>query len=174
MPYPRDADYVGAKGGLFDLSEDAKKLMGGNPSACSAFIYLFRRFGYPKFGWDGLKHLIQYQISTPMEGVALIVEPAVAGGGTFGYMLREDIDQACMDEDHKPWKDRPDDSIMKQVHTALCAAITDLLRPVYVRDVMLNISGFVGWNATTNDDDAIKYAPGSGCGVGDRLEVRDP
>ena len=256
MPYPRDADYVGAKGGLFDMSDDAEKLI-GTPNAGDTFIYLFRRFGYPKFGWDGFKHLIQYHITTPMAGVALTVEPDVPGGGTFGYMLREDISEACDDEDNKPWKDRyerfeawaikehgietmhiyfepdqdklkrvwqtwaadkddadfadvkaartafyedqanitnelseeyleiephpeiipledrTDGSIMKQCHTALCAAIMDLLRPVYVRDVMINISGFVGWNATTNDDDAVKYAPGSGSGVGDRLEAQD-
>ena len=252
MPYPPDADYEGAKSGLFDPSTDAEKLI-GTPNAGDTFIYLFRRFGYPRFGWDGLKHLIQYQITTPMEGVLLIVEPAAAGGGTFGYMLREDINQACVEEERKPYEDwterfeawamkehgieiirmfdpdndklnrmwqvwgadkqdrdfasesdaynaffadqeairvkcvkayseivpfpkplpledRIDESIMKQVHTALCAAIMDLQRPVYVRDVMLNISGFVGWNATTNDDDAVKYAPGSGSGVGDRLE----
>ena len=254
MPYPRDTDYHGAKGGLFDLSEDAEKLI-GTPNAGSAFIYLFRRFGYPCFGWDGRKQLVQYIITTPMDGVGLTVEPDVTGGGTFGYLLRADTDQACNDEYDKPWKDRYerfeawaietkgietmhiylepdqdklkrvwqtwaadkddgdfadvkaartafyeeqakittdlldvyyqeiephpeiipledriDESIMKQVHTALCAAIMDLQRPVYVRDVMLNISGFVGWNATTNDDDAVKYAPGSGSGVGDRLE----
>ena len=254
MPYPRDADYEGAKSGLFDPSTDAEKLI-GTPNAGSAFIYLFRRFGYPKFGWDRYKQLVKYLITTPMEGVLLIVEPDVTGGGTFGYVLQEDISEACVEEDNKPWKDRyerfeawaikehgietmhiylepdqdklkrvwqtwaadkddgdfddekairkafyddqakitedllavyyheidprptiipledrPDGSIMKQCHTALCAAIMDLQRPVYVRDVMLNISGFVGWNATTNDDDAVKYAPGSGSGVGDRLE----
>jgi len=253
IPYPLDADYEGAKSGLFDPSEYAEKLI-GKPTAGDTLLYLFRRFGCPKFGWDGLKHLIQYQITTPMAGVILVVEPAVAGGGTFGYMLREDIDQACEDEERKPhedrqkrfeawamkehgieiirifdqdnnklnrmWQvwgadkqdidfedqhamhraffndqevirvkytqiygeiapypaptplaDRPDDSIMKQCHTALCAAIMDLLRPVAVRGVLLNILGFVGWNKLMTEVDIIEYAPCSGCGVGDELEV---
>jgi len=254
MPYPLDADYIGAKGGFFDPSEDAENLI-GTPNAGDTFIYLFRRFGYPKFGWDDYKQLTQYLITTPMPGVSLIVEPDVTGGGTFGYMLREDIDQACEAEDHKPWKDRyerfeawaikehgietmhiylepdqdklkrvfetwaadkddadfkddeeirkafyedqakitndllelymeiephpeiipledrPDDSIMKQAHTALCAAITDLLRPVHVRDVMINIMGRVVWDEVLNQDkDSVKCAHGSGCGVGDKLE----
>ena len=252
--YPKDADYIGAKGGFFDPSEDAEKLI-GNLSAGDTFIYLFRRFGYPRFGWDGYKKLVQYCILTPMAGVVLIVEPDVPGGGTFGYMLREDIDKACDDEDHKPWKDRyerfeawaietkgietmhiylepdqdklkrifetwaadkddadfkddeeirkafyedpanitnelseeyleiephpeiipladrPDDSIMKQCHTAICVAITDLLRPVHVRDVMLNIKGVVAWDEVLNQDkDSVKCAYGSGCGVGDELD----
>jgi len=252
MPYPRDADYIGAKGGIFDLSTDAEKLI-GTPNAGDTFMYLFRRFSYPRFGWDGYKKLVQYCITTPMAGVVLMVEPDVTGSGTFGYMLRKDIDQACRDEDHNPWKDRyerfeawaitkgietihiyyepdqdklkrvfktwaadkadedwqddkevlkefygdqakitndlqelyleiephpkiiplkdrPDESVMKQCHTALCDAITDMLRPVHVRDVMINILGFVSWNATTDDADAVKYAPDSGCGVGDELD----
>ena len=258
MPYPHDADYVGAKGGFFDLDEDAEKLMNGNPPAGHVFMYLFRRFGYPRFGWDGRKQLIQYHITTPMDGVGMTVEPDVTGGGTFGYTLRKDIDQACEDEDNKPWKDRyerfeawaietkgietmhiyyepdhdklkrvfetwaadkddadfkddeeirkafyadqakitddmlglyyheiephpkiipladrPGGSIIKQVHAASCAAIMDLLRPVYVRDVALNIAGFVGWSEWMKEDDIVKYAPYSGCGVGDKLEAKD-
>lgn len=253
LPYPLDADYHGAKAGIFDLDDDIQGNFGGDPPAGIVFMYLFRRFGYPRFGWDGLKKLTQYHITTPMAGVALTVEPNVTGGGTFGYMLREDIDQACTEEDRKPnmdwfkrcvtwtiesygieiiqtfetdpdtlnrvfnaWgadkeeddfkdkdhirtafyddqsklffkytdmyaeleprpkptriEDRPDDSIIKQCHTALCTAIKDLLRPVYVRDVMFNIRGFIGWKELINDDDAVKYAAVSGCGVGDELE----
>jgi hypothetical protein len=252
LPHPRDADYYGAKAGLFDLNEYIQGDFGGDPPAGIAFMYLFRRFGYPRFGWDGHKKLTQYHITTPMAGVVLTVEPNVTGGGTFGYMLREDINQKCEAEERKPYEnwteqfeawvlevhgieiirmfeqnndklnrmwnvwgadkedrdftserdahnaffidqeairvkyvemykeitpfpkqisleDRPDESIMKQCNVALCAAIQDLLRPVYVRDVMLNIRGFIGWNELTNDDDAVKYAAGSGCGVGDKF-----
>jgi len=254
LPYPRDADYHGAKGGIFDPDEDAEKII-GKLNAGDTFIYLFRRFGYPRFGWDGLKHLTVYHITTPMPGVLLTVEPDVTGDGTFGYMLREDIDQACMEEEQKPYRDwyrqceawvlekkgieiiqtfeqdnnklqrvwkawaaahaandfkdqkeaetafyeeqatlqieytdryasihprprmpsienRPDDSIIKQCHTALCDTIRDLLRPVHVRDVMISIKGKVVWDEVLNQDrDAVKCATGSGCGVGDKMEV---
>lgn len=254
MSYPRDADYDGAKVGISDLQADQ---LIGELDAGDTFIYLFRRFGYPRFGWDGFKKLVQYHITTPMPGVVLTVEPAVAGGGTFGYMLREDIhracmeeDRACMEEDRKPhrewyrrceawalekkgielvshceqdddklqrvwrawataheanefedqkgaenmfWVDqadlrseytdryssihprprlprienRPDGSIVKQCHAALCAAITDLLRPVQLRDVMINIQGRVMWSEVVSpDSDLVKCAAGSGRGVG--------
>ena len=251
LPYPRDGDYYGAKMGLFDLSEDTEKIV-GKLNAGNTFMYLFRRFGYPFFGWDGYKKLVQYAITTPMPGVILTVEPNVTGGGTFGYMLREGIDKACEAEERKPWQDqykrfeawaietkgietihqfyepdkdklnrvwrtwaaankandfkshkeaekvfydqqakitqdlldeylkiephptiapledRADNSIMKQCHVALCAAIRDLLRPVYVRDVMINICGEV--RDAENDDNAVDCAAGSICGVGDKLD----
>ena len=67
-------------------------------------------------------------------------------------------------------ENRPDDSIMKQCHTALCDAIKDLLRPVHVRDVMINIKGKVVWDEVLNQDrNAVNYAAKSGCGVGDKL-----
>ena len=104
LRYPRDADYTGAKTGLFDLSLDAKDIV-GEPNAGDAFIYLFRRFGYPRFGWDGDKQLVRYHITTPLAGVMLVVEPNVTGGGTFGYTLRDDIDKACTEEEQKPSRD---------------------------------------------------------------------
>ena len=248
-----ETDYHGAMGGIFDLSDDVKKIV-GDLVAGDAFIYLFRRFGYPRFGWDGLKDLVRYYVTTPMEGVLLTIKPNVTGGGTFGYMLREDIDTACEEEELKPYHDwnmrcevwtlkehgieiikmfeqdddklcrmwnvwkvdkeerdftsekdvynaffidqeairvkyvdqykkiepypkllpieeRGEDSIIKQCHAALCAAIRDMLRPVYVRDVLIDIRGEVRWDETLNqDEDAVMYAARSGCGVGDKLD----
>lgn len=252
LQYPLDADYTGESTCIFELESAAEKIV-GELNAGNTFMYLFRRFGYPRFGWDGMKQLVQYRITTPMSGVVLIVEPDVTGAFTFGYMLREDIVQQYEAEDRKPWQDRykrfeawvietkgietihiyhepdqdklcrvwrvwvaanndndfdsqndaeqtfyneqanitqtlldeymkiephpkqilledrPDESIMKQCYVALCAAIKDLLRPVFVRDVMFNISGFIGWKELMNDDDAVNYAAVSGCGVGDEF-----
>jgi len=81
LPYPRDADYYGAKAGIFALDADIQGNFGGDPPAGIVFMYLFRRFGYPRFGWDGLKKLTQYHITTPMAGVVLTVEPNVTGCG---------------------------------------------------------------------------------------------
>ena len=245
LQYPYDAGYAGAKIGLFDPSEYGKKIV-GEPNAGATFIYLFRRFGYPRFGWDGDKTLVSYSVTTPMAGVVLKVEPNVTGGGTFGYLLREDIDQACEAEERKPYEDwivqfeawtmkeygievvrlfdqdndklnrmwkvwgadkeasdyanekdaqtafftdqekirvkytkmyeeiaqfpdivpidrRPDDSIMKQCQNALRAAIKDMLRPVYVRDVMIDINGEIIWERNMA---VVKCAEVTGCGVG--------
>lgn len=253
LSYPRDADYEGAMAGLFDLHHDAEEIV-GILNAGDTFMYLFQRFGYPRFGWDGYKELVQYHITTPMAGVVLTVRPNVTGGGTFGYTLRDDIHQQCEKEERKPYedwteqfeawalkehdieiirmfeqdndklnrmwqkwgadkedrnftserdaynafftdqaairvkytelfkeiaafpeilppKDRPADSIMKQVHVALCDTIRDLLRPVHVRDVMINIAGKVVWDESLNQDkDSVKYAATAGCGVGNKLD----
>jgi len=245
----RDADYHGAKVGTFDPQEDADLIL-GKLNHGDVFAYLFRRFGYPRFGWDDSKHLVTYHITTPMAGVLLTVEPDVTGAGTFGYMLRDDIDRACEEEARKPfmdWMERfeswalkehgievirlfdadgaklkrvweiwgadkqdrdfasekeankaflgdqeeirikyvkmykkiephpgfvriadlPDDSILKQCHTALCATIKDMLRPVYIRDVMIDIRGKLQDFGEFRDNlSVVKCADGSGRGVG--------
>lgn len=253
LPYPRDANYEGAMAGLFDLKAAAEAII-GKLSAGDTFMYLFRRFGYPRFGWDGYKKLVRYNITTPMAGVILIAEPNVTGASTFGYMLRYDINQQCEKEEQKPyegWKeqfeawalkehdieiirlfeqdndklnrmwqkwgadkedsdftsekdahnafftyqeairvkyvdmykeiatfpettpieDRSDDSIMKQCHIALCDAIRDLLRPVYVRDVLIDITGKLSWEEPDEHVmSAVDYALESGCGIGNELD----
>ncbi len=70
-----------------------------------------------------------------------------------------------------PLEDRADNSIMKQCHVALCAAIKDLLRPVYVRDVLINVTGDVSWEEPDEHViRAVDCAVGTGCGVGDKLD----
>ena len=249
-PYPLDADYCGESSHIFEL-ESAAEMITGKLDAGDVFMYLFRRFGYPKFGWDDQKQLVVYRLTTPMPGVILIVEPNVTGAFLFGYIMRKDIAEAYAEEDRKPFteryerfeawamkekgietihlfyepdreklnrvwrawaivneirdfksrvdveqtfyneqagitetllkeylkiepyakqtalKDLSEGSIRKQVHIALCNTITDLLRPVYVRDVMINIVGAVGWDASLNKDkDSIKYSFMAGYGVG--------
>lgn len=97
-----DGEYTGAMAGTFDLDEPAKQIL-GEPKPSDVFAYMFRRFGYPRFGWDDYKTLVQYYITTGLDGVVLMVRPAFAGGETFGYVLRKDIDKACMEEDRKPY-----------------------------------------------------------------------
>lgn len=243
-----DGDYTGEMAGIFDIDEPAKQILGESKPS-DVFAYMFRRFGYPRFGWDDYKTLIQYYITTEMDGVVLMVRPAFAGGGTFGYVLRKDIDRVCVEEDHKTFKeryerfeawaietkgietmhiyyepdldklnrvwqawvkahqindfksqedaemlffreqakitkdlsdeyikiephlkyipigDRPDDSIIKQCHTALCAAIKDLLQPVCVRDAAINVCGKV-----RDDVECVTYSTMAGIGVGDKLD----
>lgn len=243
-----DGDYTGEMAGIFDLDDPAKQII-GEPNPSDVFAYMFRRFGYPRFGWDDYKTLVQYYITTEMDGVVLMVRPAFAGGGTFGYLLRKDIDQACVEEDRKPYQeqyerfeawaietkgietmhefyepdleklnrvwqawtkthepndfktqedaeivffaeqanitndlleeyskieqqikrisieDQLDDSIMKQCHNALCAAIKDILQPVHVRDATINICGKV-----CGDVECVEYSLMAGIGVGDKLD----
>lgn len=95
-----DGEYSGAMDGLFSPDKYSKIK---NFDAGSVFLYMFRRFGYPRFGWDGQKTLVKWILTTDMDGVLLEVQPNVTGAGTFGYLLRDDIDRACMEEENKPW-----------------------------------------------------------------------
>ncbi|MBC2746206.1 MAG: hypothetical protein HF975_04220 [ANME-2 cluster archaeon] len=240
--------YSGAMSGIFDLTKPAEQILGILDPG-SVFIYVFRRFGYPHFGWDGDKTLVAYYITTPMDGVVLQVRPDVTGSGTFGYLLNEDQNRACLEEEETPsiewfgrlnaWSlethnikllrpfekdehkiqmiwdiwcennqdlevndvseaqtiffdeqyeltekytqqyteieplpktipltERPDTSTMKQCHTALCGAINDLKRPVYIRDLLINITGKLPDPSET--DNIVEYWPQSGIGVGNK------
>jgi len=66
-------------------------------------------------------------------------------------------------------KDRDDSSIMKQCYTALCDTIEDLKRPVYVRDVPINILGEL--KDISEYGDTIQYSDMAGIGVGDKLDI---
>jgi hypothetical protein len=98
-----EGKYIGAMGGIFDLKEPAKKIV-GNLNTGDVFIYLFRRFGYPLQGWDKHKELVVYYLNTSMPGVVLSVQPNITRTGTFGYLLKEDIDQKCVLEQRRPYE----------------------------------------------------------------------
>ena len=58
---------------------------------------------------------------------------------------------------------------MKQCYTALCDTIEDLKRPVYVRDVPINILGEL--KDISEYGDTIQYSDMAGIGVGDKLDI---
>lgn len=250
-----EGKYTGAISGIFDLTEPAEQIL-GRLDPGQVFIYLFRRFGYPRFGWDDVKELVTYHLTTPVDGVVLTVRPNVTRSGTFGYMLREDLDHSCEDEymapsiewyrqceawalkehgieilrifeqdtdkiqrvwdkwasdkedkdfddqaavnkafledqatirdkytrqykDIEPFpqrisiQDRDDNSIMKQCYTALCDTIRDLERPVYVKDVLIDITGELTPSEKL-DGFVVDYSNMAGIGVGDKLDDTKP
>lgn len=61
--------------------------------------------------------------------------------------------------------DRPDNSIMKQCHNALCDALEDLLQLVHVRDAAINVCGKV-----RGDVDCVEYSAMAGRGVGSQFD----
>ena len=243
--------YTGAMGGFFDLDIPAETIL-GELNAGEVFSYLFRRFGYPRHGWDDQKSLVVYYLNTPMEGVILSVHPDITGAGTFGYVLREDIDRLCTEEQFKPftdwndkceawtlethgieiikimeqdneklervWKkwgadkndvdfkdiedahkhffddqesirnkyinlykgiepfpatvapqDQDKNTTLKQGYQALCATIEDLKRPVFVRDVLINITGHVR-SCDFKEEDPVLISDQAGIGTGTRLD----
>ena len=65
---------------------------------------MFRRFGYPRFGWDDYKQLVRYCLTTPMDGVFLSVQPSFDTNLSFGYLLRMNLDRECVEEESKPFR----------------------------------------------------------------------
>ena len=61
------------------------------------FAYLFRRFGYPAFGWDGDKEMFGYTLTTPMKGVYLYVNQ-----NGFAYRAKKEIESKLNDENRSP------------------------------------------------------------------------
>ena len=57
----------------------------------SLFAYLFRRFGYPNYGWDNYKELTKYRLTTPHPDLILEVVPFVGDTSvlSFSFFLAE-------------------------------------------------------------------------------------
>lgn len=131
----------------------------GYPHSNNAFIYLFRRFGYPRFGWASEVDIVQYHITTPNPEVHLSV--GLRGEGVyFGYCLSEKGQIACSDEQGKYNEaavasggdffdigNPPEGTQTHRYTNALKAALNDLLRPVCIYQdddqIFANIKGVV-------------------------------
>ena len=98
-----DGRYHGAMGGMFWPGQDAVRILGEDRwDYGHAFAYLFRRFGYSEYGWDGYKSLARYCLTTPMDGVVLVVNPGTKVWISFGYSLRSDVEAKCRGEEMRP------------------------------------------------------------------------
>lgn len=49
------------------------------------FAYLFRRFGYPNYGWDDYKELSKYILSTPLNDMVLKVVPCCGNSSDISF-----------------------------------------------------------------------------------------
>ncbi len=150
--------YTAAGSGIFDPGEIAQQVLPGLRGG-QLFAYLFRRFGYPSWGWDEYKNLVSYLITTPLPEVFLSITPYMGSDRPeqlydptdlmFGYCVDQKIEKQdyypCLRKDgHAAWEEHPR---YKACQQAFEAAMRDLLRPVYVRDVPINCYGRV------DDDD---------------------
>ena len=96
-----EAKYKGASTGFFNPGAEAYRIL-GELNYGNVFAYLFRRFGYPCYGWDDYKELTIYYLTTSMDGVVLSIKPSVSTATSFGYMLRHDVHAKCKFESFKP------------------------------------------------------------------------
>lgn len=177
----------------FNVKGDLTKDRYGN-----LFTYMWRRFGPPPFGSDDYKEIANWFITTPMPHVYLGVNPNPSGLlYAFRYAVSSEIIQQLREpkrewrkamqrweqdgkvgpEPESPrfyedWDEESSDSMLYRVNNALVAAIQDLRRPTYVRDVYINCFGRVADSELTfsSDDedsgpDCVEYFKHAGYGI---------
>lgn len=145
------------------------------------FAYLFRRFGYPAWGWDNCKSLVNYILTTPDADVILWCKPSHYLRHSFGFGLspsleRESMERVMAYRTHDPREERTEwetTDCYKRIDCAISAAMAELLRPVFVRDVPFNLLGRVA-----DDDPIMRLKPaqrsaqaGYGLGTYDPVKV---
>jgi hypothetical protein len=110
-----------------------------------ALIYMIRRFGYSESGTDDYKRLCNYVLPTRIGGLYLGISFSATScwiddlmDDEAGYRYQEAESKARpYDIDHI----FPGDTLIGQYQQALKEATQDLLRPVFIRDVPINILG---------------------------------
>ena len=165
--------YNGASMGVFAPGQDAKVIFGeqyDNTFYATACAYLLRRFGPSHWGCDPYKDLIQYILTTKMEGVLLIVRPCCSVSTSFGYLLNPDLYESTLEVKCKHRKERKkfdikQDEICGPVDKALCTAMEELKNPVNVRDWFFNIVGRVKDCDIKDDVKIEEYSKFAGFGI---------
>lgn len=100
--FPKDAQSVE----MIDYSILLTRVFGRPVDASTAFMYLFRRYGYPVLGWDDYKDLCNYAFSTNDEEIVVrwCMHP-----GEYHHHLCAFIDKRnwsnCIEEHSQRWKD---------------------------------------------------------------------
>lgn len=76
-----------------ETGEIAERLFGDEYSSGNAFLYLFRRFGYPISGWDEYKGAADYVLTTPMDGIYLwaMIKAGDHASYSFGIRFSEEM-----------------------------------------------------------------------------------
>jgi hypothetical protein len=139
------------------------------------FMYLFRRFGYPIHGGDPHKSLVDYFLTTPDPDVILWCKPASSLRWSFGVGISPSFYPEAYGANRRwmmqrgnrrpeRWEDHP---VCQRVHGAMCAAMTELLRPVRIRDVAYNILGRVEDGTPYTRWHAAERSHQAGYGLGD-------
>lgn len=149
-------DWTGAKMGLLCPGYLARKVW-PDINWGEAFAYLVRRFGFSgRHDWH--KQLCQFSLTTPDPEVGFWLDPKPSDEDVEpGYFVFVDLARPIGLEDRKSYYDwpmaepekgetysdrlPPDGTVSRRCHDAIEAGMRDLLRPVYVRDVPINILG---------------------------------
>ena len=119
-----------------DVRDLAIEVWGDKAAAANAGLaacaYLWRRFGPPFYGSDDYKEILQYILTTDDPDVWLTVYPGGSGlRHGVGYLATPALRRRAFAE--------PD--MATRIQDAIRGAMRELLRPVGVRDTMINLFG---------------------------------
>lgn len=115
------------------------------------FAYLFRRFGYPKCGWDGGKELSVFYLTTPDDGIALKVQPSHSLRWAFRVVVNETSQWLSLSRQQRT----------DRIIAAVVPALRELSRPVSVDDSVLMLYG-----ESEGDDNIADSSGEAGYGIG--------
>lgn len=156
--------------GVYAPYEAAAQVFGDEKRDTSGamFAYLFRRFGYPIYGWDGYKSLVSYLLTTPDPDVLLWCKPTHGMQHSFGFGLSRALEQQSQREyfalpRRASWEKH---ATYARINTAIVAAMEELKRPVFVRDVLYNVLGYVPDEDSAALPEPIEPSPQAGYGLG--------
>jgi len=124
-----------------DLAERAYGAAAGS-NGLTMYPYLWRRFGPPWLGSDPHKELAVYYLSTRIDGLWLAAS-CRAVELTLCFRAVYDARQHC----RFPVSQRVVNEAVQECRAELVWAMRDLLRPVFVRDVAINLFGRIARNA---------------------------
>ena len=110
-------------------------------SGLTAMAYLWRRFGPPVNGNDEYKDLAAYYLTTSDEDVVLGIRTSGSPlrYGVFYIAAVEATEPRHFQDGSGKWQ--VNDEVVQKVNRALVPALRELLVPVFIRDVPINILG---------------------------------
>ncbi len=109
------------------------------------FYYLFQRFGPTNWLWDQARHLVEYVLTTPLDGVYLTVIPDIQSlydmrRLMFGYLLAPERAVVAYNTPANEWSTAP---LYEEGNEAFRATFADLLSPVWLYGQAINAVGIV-------------------------------
>lgn len=159
---------------VYDPHDKARDIFGEPDRDCRGdqFLYLFRRFGYPMFGWDDYKSLVSYYLTTPDPQVVLWCKPYSSPWLSFGYGIHPELSETAERAELEwrrteprllTWQEQP---VYQRIDRAIRAAMNELFRPVPIRDTLYNILGRVRDDSPYARWKRAEFSPQAGYGLG--------
>ena len=109
-------------------------------AAGKAFLYLYRRFGFPNSGSDRHKSVCEYMIECSAPGTFVILTVRSTLCKITWSARRKQFNQ-YYDDERTTRRRKKKTKWMEQCHESTKEVLRDLLRPVFVRDVPIWIFG---------------------------------